>query len=177
MRALVVGGSGSGKSAYAEQLVARLSPHRTYVATMRDDGPEASERILRHRSQRAELGFITVECPDSLMAACQGSTDGVVLVDDLGNLVANALFAPDGTMADAQTVLERLLREIDTLSQSYQHVVLVGNEVGAEGRYPYAGTNTWVRVIGALNCRIAASFDEVTEVVSGIACPVKGVLA
>jgi len=56
-------------------------------------------------------------------------------------------------------------------------VVLVGNEVGAEGRYPYAGTNTWVRVIGALNCRIAASFDEVTEVVSGIACPVKGVLA
>lgn len=177
MRTLVVGGSGSGKSAYAERLAASLASRRTYVATMRNDGAEAAERIRRHRSQRAELGFITVECPDSLMAACHDGGGGVVLVDDLGNLVANALFAPDGTMADPTVVLDRLVGEVEALGQSYDHTVLVGNEVGGEGAYRLESTNEWVRLIGALNCRIAASFDEVVEVVAGVPCHVKGGVA
>lgn len=177
MRALVVGGSGSGKSAYAEQLAARLSPRRTYVATMRNEGSEARKRIRRHLKQRAELGFVTVECPDSLAPACAEATDGVALVDDLGNLVANALFSADGTMMDPAVVLERLATEVDVLAHTYRHVVLVGNEVGAEGPHPYVGTDTWVRLVGALNCRIAASFDEVIEVVAGIPRHVKGASA
>ena len=174
MRVLVVGGSGSGKSAYAERLAARLAEQRTYVATMRNEGTEADERIRRHREQRADLGFVTIECPDSLAAACREKAEGVVLVDDLGNLVANALFAPDGTMADPATVLDRLAGEVEALAQSYEQAVLVGNEVGSEGVYRFEGTNVWVRLIGALNCRIAASFDEVVEVVAGVPCHVKG---
>ena len=174
MRTLVVGGSGSGKSAYAERLAAQLSPVRTYVATMQNDGAEAHARIRRHRDQRAKLGFVTIECPDSLVGTCHAQAEGVVLVDDLGNLVANALFAPDGTMADPSAVLARLANEVRALSQSYEHVVLVGNEVGGEGTYRFEATNEWVRLIGALNCRIAASFDEVVEVVAGIPCLVKG---
>ncbi|MBR1829086.1 MAG: bifunctional adenosylcobinamide kinase/adenosylcobinamide-phosphate guanylyltransferase [Atopobiaceae bacterium] len=177
MRVLVVGGSGSGKSAYAEQLAARLSERRTYVATMRPEGREARARIDRHRLQRAGLGFDTVECPDSLAPAFATDRGGVVLVDDLGNLVANALFLPDGTMTDPGEVLERLYNEVKALARAYDHVVLVGNEVGAEGRYDHDSTNAWVRLIGALNCRIAATFDVVTEVVCGIPCQVKGVWA
>ena len=100
-----------------------------------------------------------------------------MLVDDLGNLVANALFAPDGTMADPTVVLERLVGEVEALGQSYDHTVLVGNEVGGEGAYRLESTNKWVRLIGALNCRIAASFDEVVEVVAGVPCHVKGGVA
>ena len=177
MRALVVGGSGSGKSAYAERLAARLSSRRTYVATMRNEGSEARKRIRRHLEQRVELGFVTIECPDSLEPACAEATDSVALVDDLGNLVANTLFAEDGTMAEPAEVLGRLVSEVDALAHTYQHVVLMGNEVGAEGPHPYAGTDTWVRLVGALNCRIAALFDEVIEVVAGMPCHVKGASA
>ena len=41
MRTLVVGGSGSGKSAYAEQLACSRSSDRVYVATMAHMGAEA----------------------------------------------------------------------------------------------------------------------------------------
>lgn len=94
MNVLITGGAGSGKSAYAEQLAASLSATRTYLATMVNTSPEASNRINRHRQQRAELDFATIECPDSLPNARRlGSRcNGVVLLDDLGNLVANALF-------------------------------------------------------------------------------------
>lgn len=173
MRALVVGGSGSGKSAYAEQVAVHLAKSRTYVATMRSDGSEARERINRHRLQREGLGFRTVECPDSLVPAVATGRGGVVLVDDLGNLVANALFLPDGSMVEPDAVLERLEGEVKALTLSFDHVVLVGVEVGAEGLYEHDSTNAWVRLVGALNCRIASTFDAVTEVVCGIPCPLK----
>ncbi len=177
MRALVVGGSGSGKSAYAEQLATLLSERRTYIATMRSEGREAAERISRHRAQRAGLGFETIERPDSLAAASATVRGGVVLVDDLGNLVANALFFPDGSMADPREVLDRLDNEVKGLARAFDHVVLVSNEVGAEGLHEQDSTNVWVRLIGALNCLIATTFDEVTEVVCGVPCQVKGMLS
>lgn len=173
MNALVTGGSASGKSAYAEQLACHLSPIRTYLATMSPQGHEARQRIARHRAQRADSGFATIECAGSLP---QHRFEGVVLLDDLGNLVAQALFAPDGIMTDPARVLERLDHEIAGLFDHAEHVVVVGNEVGAEGRSPFEGTRTWVELMGALACRTAARADVVVEVTAGLPCPLKGVL-
>ena len=174
MRVLVVGGSGSGKSAWAEGLACQLSEKRTYIATMLPSGSEAERRIARHRQQRSGKGFRTLECPRSLASACQGAPGGVALLDDLGNLLANALFADDGSMEEPDTVLQRLTDELAKLDSHYEHLVLVGNEVGCEGRYGEAGTNAWVNLSGQLACRIAASFDQVYELVAGQACLVKG---
>ena len=45
MTALVTGGSGSGKSAFAEELISRLpSGKRVYLATMRVFDEESEER-------------------------------------------------------------------------------------------------------------------------------------
>lgn len=173
MNILVTGGAASGKSAYAEQLACSLHSKRTYLATMAAGGSEAQARIERHRAQRATGNFATVECAGTLPDRC---FEGVVLLDDLGNLVAQALFAPDGTMADQGEVLERLDAEISRLFAQADHVVAVGNEVGAEGRSPFEGTRVWVELMGALACRIAAQADAVIEVVGGIPCPVKGVV-
>ena len=179
MKALVVGGAGSGKSRYAEQLACSLAPRRTYVATMVDAGREAKERIERHRAQRAGLDFETLECPDTLVADtlhddARAATSGVVLLDDLGNLCANALFAPDGRMAEPDAVLDRLEREVSVLSRHYAHTVVVGNLVGSEGRLVRDETYVWVRLVGALCCRIAATFDTVVIVSAGIPRIVKG---
>lgn len=178
MRALVVGGSGSGKSAFAERLACDLSPTRTYLATMSDDGPEASERIQRHRSQREGLGFTTVECPhgslDEALRCCDAK--GVALLDDLGNLLSNALFSHDGSMGEPKKVLGRLGDEVEGLARSFEHIVVVGNEVGSEGPSPFEATGVWVKLMGSLCCGIAANFDVVVEVVSGIPILVKGEL-
>ena len=178
MNVLVTGGSASGKSVFAERLTCRLSPRRTYLATMSSEGREARERIARHRAQRADQGFTTIECvgtlEDSQLQAHEEG--GVVLLDDVGNLVANALFAPDGSMADADEVLKRLESEVCALADRFDHVVVVGNEVGAEGRSGADGTETWARLMGSLCCRIAAWSDLVVEVVAGCPVVVKGEL-
>ena len=51
---LVTGGSGSGKSAYAEQCILDFGgTRRVYIATMQPFGAEGQARIARHRKLRA----------------------------------------------------------------------------------------------------------------------------
>lgn len=176
VKALVVGGSGSGKSAFAEDLACALSPTRTYVATMRAWGSEARARIRKHQQQREGKGFVLVECGDSLGLATHGNgaSKGVVLLDDLGNLVSNALFDESGHMHDPTRVLNRLEHEVSELALGYEHTVVVGNETGSAGAYDSETTLAWVRLNGALCCAIAAEFDTVVEVTAGIPCVIKG---
>ena len=62
MIVLVTGGSGSGKSEYAEQLVMRFGDcRRFYVATMEVFGEEGREKVLRHKRLRRGKGFVTLE--------------------------------------------------------------------------------------------------------------------
>lgn len=61
---VVTGGSGSGKSEYAERRVLELGPgHRIYVATMQCFDEESQKRVQRHRRMRAGKGFVTLERP------------------------------------------------------------------------------------------------------------------
>ena len=78
MFCVVTGGSGSGKSRFAEDLIVRLykkndtksvseSPGSLYYfATMVPCGRETKEKIARHRQLRAGKGFVTVECQTGL---------------------------------------------------------------------------------------------------------------
>ena len=89
MLILVSGGSASGKSKYAEDLVVQAPPgERIYVATMQVWDEESRRRVERHRAMRAGKGFRTEERPVHLdhMPVPAGS---VVLLEDLSNLTAN----------------------------------------------------------------------------------------
>ena len=62
---VITGGSGSGKSAFAEDCIVKY--HRGdsllyYVATMMPFGVEMEAKIDRHRKMRAGKGFETIEC-------------------------------------------------------------------------------------------------------------------
>ncbi len=64
MITLVTGGSGSGKSEYAEGLILDSScSRRFYVATMIAYGKEGRDKVERHRMLRQGKGFITIEKP------------------------------------------------------------------------------------------------------------------
>ena len=61
MITLITGGSGCGKSTYAESRMLSYSLPRVYVATMIPCGEDAARRIARHRQLRAGKGFETLE--------------------------------------------------------------------------------------------------------------------
>ena len=65
---IVTGGSGSGKSAFAEALAMELGKKRYYIATMYPFGEESKQKIARHRAMRAEKQFETIECYTNLKA-------------------------------------------------------------------------------------------------------------
>mgnify|MGYP000447167111 CR=1 FL=1 len=74
---LITGGSGSGKSEYAEQKLMEYASHskrnkkRYYIATMMPFGKETEEKIARHRRLRAGKGFETIECYTDLKKAAE----------------------------------------------------------------------------------------------------------
>ena len=72
---LVLGGSGSGKSAYAEQLLDGYS-RKYYIATMQVFDAESEKRVAHHRQLRAGKGFVTVEQPRSIAQAARAFDTG-----------------------------------------------------------------------------------------------------
>lgn len=96
MLVVVTGGSGSGKSAFAEETVLSFGEaRRIYIATMQAFDEESHRRIRRHRRMRSGKGFETVERYTALdeLVLPKGS---VVLLECMSNLVANEMFREDG---------------------------------------------------------------------------------
>ena len=171
MMTLVVGGSASGKSAWAEELAAR-SPGRPrlYIATMEPYDEECLQRIDRHRRIRAGRGFETLECYRDLqsLAVPAGST---ALLECMGNLCANELFRPGATPASA---LEAVLRGADALRRQCGELIVVSNEVFSGGSQYGEGTLEYLRLLGEVNRTLAAWADSVCEVSCGIPIYHKG---
>ena len=93
----VIGAAASGKSAYAESLCLGHDGPRVYLATMEPFGEEGARRIARHRALREGKGFSTLERTRDVGAAVPGLPRGcTLLLEDVGNLVANELFVEGG---------------------------------------------------------------------------------
>lgn len=170
MIALVTGGSGSGKSAYAEHLTAVLagdaSDRRVYLATMQVWDGESERRVARHRAQRAALRFDTVECPLDLgqVAIPENAT---VLLEDIPNLVANEMFAPEGNVA-------RIIPDLIALAGKCRNLVIVSNDVFSDGNEYEASTEEYMRLLARVNAALAEIADCGVEVVYTIPVPFKG---
>ena len=166
MTALVIGGAGSGKSAFAEKLLCRLSGNarRAYLAAMEPFGPEAEARIRRHRAARAGKDFVTVECYVNLTPAMLPS-GSAALLEDVGNVCANALFSPrwEG-LRTAQGIVEA----IGGLAERCQTLVLVTNETFCDGMRYGEDTLRWLSALSYVNRKLAAGADAVYEVSSGM---------
>lgn len=96
----ISGPSGSGKSRFAEQLIAMTEGERLYVATMKPCTAENFRRIAAHRAQRKDLGFRTFEIPSDL-AQVPAGPDSVVLLEDVSNFLSNLLFDEHADLQEA----------------------------------------------------------------------------
>ena len=92
MITLVTGGSGSGKSEYAEGLLLECEDcARYYIATMEAWGEEGRRRVERHKRLRRGKGFITIEQPREVgsLSFPEKAEGCAAILECVSNLAAN----------------------------------------------------------------------------------------
>ncbi|MGW6501656.1 bifunctional adenosylcobinamide kinase/adenosylcobinamide-phosphate guanylyltransferase [Nonomuraea angiospora] len=164
-RALLLGGSRSGKSAEAELRLA-AEPYVTYVAT----GPsgagdgEWAARVRTHRERRP-AHWATVETAD--LVTTIGQATAPLLIDGLGTWLT-AVFDEHGAWeGDRAPVRERCDELVAAWRQTPVRLVAVSDEVGM-GVVPATSSGRAFRdALGRLNERLAAESEYVALVVAG----------
>ena len=200
---LIVGGSGSGKSEYAEKYLLRHSEGKSpkekkrlyYLATMAAGDEESRQRIARHQQMREGKGFETIEVAihiEDAMAqireieAAQTGSGGkiaspergrLILLECLSNLAANEMFGiGDGRQveSDKEDMGKRILEGLLFLEKHTDLLVIVSNQIFDDG-VPYdKETTEYIRLLAELNIAIAKKAETVIEVTGGLPNILKG---
>jgi len=164
---LVLGGARSGKSRYAESLIAARGA-RLYLATAEPGDAEMAARIAAHRARRG-TGWTTVEAPLALVDALarHARADRPILVDCLTLWLSNLMLAGRDLEAEGRAL-------VAALAGLAGPVVLVANEVG----YGIVPDNALARrfrdAAGQLNQAVAAACQRVVLVAAGLPLVLKG---
>lgn len=158
---VVTGGSGSGKSEFAEGLAADMGGRLIYLATMQPFGAEAEKRIERHKAMRSGKGFETVEAFTA--AQCASVPDrSTVLLECVSNLLANEMFSVGGDY------VESVKECIKALSRRSNNLIAVTNEIFSDGICYDQETVNYIRAMAEINRYLFSVADSVTEVVYSI---------
>lgn len=174
---LVTGGSGSGKSQYAENRTVKLNTscsNLVYIATMMPRDEESFQKIERHQQLRKDKGFQTVECyKDIEKLKLEGKP--IILLECMSNLLANEMY--DGEVAkrnDKECFLrEKIVSGIEHLIEQSSHVIVVTNEVFSDGEPYDEETNQYITILGNINQEIGNKAAQVIEVVCGLPIEIK----
>ncbi|HZV21490.1 MAG TPA: bifunctional adenosylcobinamide kinase/adenosylcobinamide-phosphate guanylyltransferase [Hyphomicrobiales bacterium] len=158
-KALVLGGARSGKSAYAEGLIAASPAPWVYCATARAEDREMRARIAHHRARRG-VGWRTVE--EALqLAALLAAEKRPILVDCLTLWLTNVMLAGKDVHAEVQALIEAVNRRNAPL-------VLVSNEVGLGIVPDNALARDFRDHAGRLHQELAKIVDRVVFMVAGL---------
>jgi len=181
---LVTGGARSGKSGFAEQLLAGFGAEVGYIATAQALDAEMEDRIAKHRRQRPEA-WRTFEAPitPSAILAAHGEAFAAVLLDCLTVMITNRMLGKtmdwdQPTVAQLNAVEADVLAEIEAIiaaaAAGRADLIAVANEVGC-GIVPINPMSRFFRdCAGRVNQRMAAAAAEVYWVVAGIPVRIKG---
>jgi adenosylcobinamide kinase / adenosylcobinamide-phosphate guanylyltransferase len=165
---LVLGGARSGKSRYAESVIAALPPPWVYVATAEAGDEEMALRIKAHRERRG-AAWQSIEAPRDLPPVLAACATKPVLVDCLTLWLSNLM------LSEADIEKETVGLEF-SLTSRQAATVLVSNEVGS-GIVPEHPLGRRFRDLqGILNQRMATRADRVVLMVAGLPLAVKGTL-
>ena len=165
---LVLGGTRSGKSSYAEKRATESGKKVIYIATAEAGDSEMHTRIKRHRQNRPQ-NWETVEEPIKLADVIQqnSGTEFCLLVDCLTLWLTNILFDKQGQIQ--QTVFENETTDLfDTLSSYSGQLILVSNEIGLGVVAMDKMTRRFVDEAGLLHQKIAAISNKVVLITAGL---------
>jgi adenosylcobinamide kinase / adenosylcobinamide-phosphate guanylyltransferase len=159
---LVLGGTRSGKSRYAERLVLATGLAPIYVATGEALDDEMAARIAQHRRRRGDR-WRTLEEPLDLARAVQRECgpERAVLVDCLTLWLTNLMVKERPLRAEIEGFVAALPRLSGPL-------VLVSNEVGLGVVPTDAMARAFIDHAGWLHQRIAEQADVVVFMAAGL---------
>ena len=176
MMTLIIGGSGSGKSAYAEDYMVSISEDRKkyYIATMQIYDEEGKRKVERHRMLRGGKGFSTIEQPVDIGKAAEKmeAEDRTALLECGSNLTANEMFSGE-VPGTEEAITEKIVGGIAVLNRELTHLVIVSNNGFEDGNVYDKTTMAYIRAMGRINQKLAEMADEVVEVVVGIPIVIK----
>lgn len=168
----ITGGVRSGKSAFAEQVAAKMGTekHYYYVATGVAFDEEMKNRIARHQEDRKqqELNWVTaemqVEVPEQLQHL--GKRD-VVLFECVTTWLSNVLYKSEDSLARRETIhncIETLQKQLLAWQAQGATIIIVSNEVLDELPSHYEEVNLYRKLLGELHQWLAKHCDEAYEV-------------
>jgi len=183
MKHLVIGGVRSGKSDFAEKLLAQwlensVQENAIYVATSLALGEETKSRIARHQLQR-NSEIITCELDYqqktlSYFLQMYDSREQLILIECLSTWVGWYLSQDKPLkqcISEYEQVKDNVIQQLKSLKAK---VVIVTGEVGCG----LIGESKLMRVyadkLGELNQQVATLANNVTIVTAGIAQQIKG---
>lgn len=166
---LVLGGTRSGKSAYAERAATGDRP--AFLATAEAGDEEMRERIERHRRDRRPA-FATYEEPLEVVERLDAMVDGhdVVVLDCISVWISNLMAADkdvDAQVAALGAWLER---------HASPRTIVVSSEVGLGVVPAHEMGREFRDLTGRAHQRLAAACDTVVLMVAGLPMPLKGEL-
>ena len=191
---IVTGGSGSGKSEYAEQTAVQCR-NRTggtlwYLATMRIWDDEGRKRVERHRRMRAAKGFETIERYTGLETLELRETfeelnpaglDAEQETDSLKYWESRRVAQKQVLLLECMSNLvlnefydqengaeERILQGIKHLQKQCGDLIIVTNEIFSDGVTYEPESERYIELLGRIKRELGQMADSVTEVVYGI---------
>lgn len=184
---LIFGGTSSGKSAYAETLACKLSRKKIYLATMCPYGEEGRKKVENHREMRKEKGFITVERENSLgegefiselgsifkKDSVSKKYQGVILIECLGNLLANEMFSNGEYLDELEPVIDKIDQALRVLDDTFEEIILVSSDVFSFVENYEKESMDYIKCLGKLHQKISVYANQVIEVVYSIPIQVK----
>jgi len=178
---LIIGGAGSGKSHFAQELALKLGGPVFFVATAVAGDEEMRQRIEEHKRTRS-AAWSTLEVTTQVGSQIEQKIGGakVVIVDCITLLVNNILGQHSdqtGEQSDAPLIEKRLIAEVGELIECINRVdasfIIVTNEVGL-GLVPANRVGRLYRdLLAKANQMMAQAADEVYLMVAGLPVQIK----
>jgi len=172
---LVTGGARSGKSHYAQKRAEEMRGSKCFLATCPPIDLEMDQRISKHKIDRQDKGWHTVEEQLHIDVVLKRKKYDVFLIDCLTLWINNILYHCEikKKVCNELQIIARCQKLIQTVASCDAHVIMVTNEVGMS-IVPENGSGRLYRdLIGRCNQIMAEAADEVVLVCCGIPLQIK----
>ena len=174
---LVTGGARSGKSDYAQTRAEAISGHHYFLATCPVIDSEMNERIERHKADREEAVWQTIEEELDLVAAIKSIKQrSICLVDCLTLWINNLMYHAEITnLMFGENEMQKKAEELVLQAKKFSGTLIcVSNEIGMGIVPDNADARRYRDLVGRTNRIIAAAADEVILVSCGLPLFLKG---
>jgi len=168
MLIFISGGVRSGKSTLGEKFSHELAKGRKiYLATSIAYDEEMVKRIEIHKAQRLGKGFITIEKSRNIGDVANNfQKDDTILLDCLGNLLANEMFGNE-TIDHGETITDRIFEAICDIDEKTDNLIIVSNDVFSDGCMYSDSVVKYIDILAELHKKIVSISDEAIECVAG----------